>query len=229
VTRYVKETDPKTKKEEVTAVGCLVFNCGDYSVDPWPEITLPHGIAAARKGEKFTDLLVESPPGTVPAPGAGQFLVNDGGKIYAGPLGPDSVKVLLWEKPKPIVVPKTKATPLAAKGSTMNVAAELTAQLDAIGKTTTTSTTSTTAAVGDASQYDPEAYAEYERKLAEYEKQMEEYNAALAAANLTKENEAAAAAAVDAATAADAEYGAPPPASPPVDGTIDPYANPPGA
>jgi len=253
VTRYVKETDPKTKKEEVTAVGCLVFNCGDYSVDPWPEITLPHGIAAARKGEKFTDLLVESPPGTVPAPGAGQFLVNDGGKIYAGPLGPDSVKVLLWEKPKPIVVPKTKATPLAAKGSTMNVAAELTAQLDAIGKTTTTtptptpaaaatptaaaapaaatttSTTSTTAAVGDASQYDPEAYAEYERKLAEYEKQMEEYNAALAAANLTKENEAAAAAAVDAATAADAEYGAPPPASPPVDGTVDPYANPPGA
>jgi hypothetical protein len=78
-------------RETEDEVGVLVFNCADHEVNPWPEVQLPAG-CIAKKGDKFVDLLAHTPE---------TFLVNDGGKIYAGPCGPNSVKVLLYQKPKP--------------------------------------------------------------------------------------------------------------------------------
>ena len=60
-------------------VGVLVFNCADHEVNPWPEVQLPKG-CIAKTGSKFVDLLAPTPE---------TFLVNDGGKIYAGPCGPN--------------------------------------------------------------------------------------------------------------------------------------------
>jgi cyclomaltodextrinase len=78
-------------RETEDEVGILVFNCADHEVNPWPEVQLPPN-CIAKKGAKFVDLLAHTPE---------TFLVNDGGKVYAGPCGPNSVKVLLYEKPKP--------------------------------------------------------------------------------------------------------------------------------
>ena len=78
-------------RETEDEVGILVFNCADHEVNPRPEVQLPPN-CIAKKGAKFVDLLAHTPE---------TFLVNDGGKVYAGPCGPNSVKVLLYEKPKP--------------------------------------------------------------------------------------------------------------------------------
>ena len=85
-------------RETEDEVGVLVFNCADHEVNPWPEVQLPAG-CIAKKGDKFVDLLAHTPE---------TFLVNDGGKIYAGPCGPNSVKVLLYQKPKPKPPPAPK-------------------------------------------------------------------------------------------------------------------------
>ena len=85
-------------RETEDEVGVLVFNCADHEVNPWPEVQLPAG-CIAKKGAKFVDLLAHTPE---------TFLVNDGGKIYAGPCGPNSVKVLLYQKVKPKPAPVAK-------------------------------------------------------------------------------------------------------------------------
>jgi len=80
-------------RESDDEVGVLVFNCGDYEVNPWPEVQLPETCAAYAKGTEFVDLLMPA--------GEGELLVNDGGVIYAGPCLANSVKVLVWKKPAP--------------------------------------------------------------------------------------------------------------------------------
>ena len=94
-------------------VAALVFNCGDYHVDPWPEVVIPASCGAPIKvGDKMVDLL--SPTGT-------SFVVHDGKKVYAGPCEPNSVKVLHWAKPKP--KPKVPAAQVGAAATTAGTAA----------------------------------------------------------------------------------------------------------
>ena len=87
-------------------IAAMVFNCGDYSVDPWPEVVIPASFTGGIKvGDKMVDLL--SPTGT-------SLPVHEGGKVYAGPCDPNSVKVLYWSKPKPKPKPKPAAAAVAA-------------------------------------------------------------------------------------------------------------------
>ena len=94
-------------------VAALVFNCGDYHVDPWPEVVIPAS-APMKVGDKMVDLL--SPTGT-------SFVVHDGKKVYAGPCEPNSVKVLHWAKPKP--KPKVPASQLGAAATTAGLPSHL--------------------------------------------------------------------------------------------------------
>ena len=117
-------------RETEDEVGVLVFNCADHEVNPWPEVQLPKD-CIAKKGAKFVDLLAPTPE---------SFLVNDGGKIYAGPCLPNSVKVLLYQKPKP--KPATPP-PLAA------------ARPGAVGTSAAAAATAAAAAPGAVPAYDP--------------------------------------------------------------------------
>ena len=96
-------------------IAAMVFNCGDYSVDPWPEVVIPASFTGGIKtGDKMVDLL--SPTGT-------SLPVHEGGKVYAGPCDPNSVKVLYWSKPKP--KPKPKPAAAAAVAATAGLPSHL--------------------------------------------------------------------------------------------------------
>ena len=41
-------------RESEDEVGVLVFNCGDYQVDPWPEVELPKDCAAYKKARRIS-------------------------------------------------------------------------------------------------------------------------------------------------------------------------------
>ena len=189
-------------RETEDEVGVLVFNCADHEVNPWPEVQLPKD-CIAKKGAKFVDLLAPTPE---------SFLVNDGGKIYAGPCLPNSVKVLLYQKPKP--KPATPP-PLAA------------ARPGAVGTSAAAAATAAATAPGAVPAYDPAAAAAYNAAAADTQRAADAM-----AGQAYVDPYAAPAQAVPGTPAAPAytdPYAAPPPAAPAAPAYTDPYAAPPPA
>ena len=189
-------------RETEDEVGVLVFNCADHEVNPWPEVQLPKD-CIAKKGAKFVDLLAPTPE---------SFLVNDGGKIYAGPCLPNSVKVLLYQKPKP--KPATPP-PLAA------------ARPGAVGTSAAAAATAAATAPGAVPAYDPAAAAAYNAAAADSQRAADAI-----AGQAYVDPYAAPAQAVPGTPAAPAytdPYAAPPPAAPAAPAYTDPYAAPPPA
>ena len=89
-----------TVLHETEEVGILVFNCADHEVNN-PEVQLPPNFIAKKAPSSSTSSRTRR-----------RRLVNDGGKVR-GTVRPNSVKVLLYEKPKPKPPPPPRRAPVA--------------------------------------------------------------------------------------------------------------------